>query len=468
MKRSRSSARRQDHAWPNRLLSVALFSVACSALAQEPPAAKAASPESILDTADNILRQMSRITGLPIKSPLKKRLIGKPEIEKYLKDNLHDEYTPQDLHGEEAALKAFGLVGPEFNLENFLVSFYTEQAAGFYDPVRKTMFMADWVEPDQQKMVLAHELTHALQDQSFDLWKFMHAARDDDDSTTAREALVEGYAMVAMVQAMMGTVAVEKLSSLDATLDQVVGQQMAAYPVFSKAPFFLRFETLFPYVQGMHFVLAGLQNGGWSRVNQTFGEPPASTNQIFQPGLYFESSHDETRAGAGTVSGRSQPGLLPLALPPPAALEHAAGLKRVEANVMGELGYYALVGQFISPEEAQKTTTAWVADRYLVYEGPSPGQFVLIARTRWTNAQAARNFCEDYRAVLGRKSPGMAQDADRASRAKAGPGSGSEVLLQTAGPRRSILIAQENECRWAEGVPSEQADGIAKWLTLLH
>src|SRR5205809_433150 len=82
----------------------------------------------------------------------------------------------------------------------------TEQVAGFYDPHTKTMNMADWIPPEMQSMVLSHELTHALQDQNYDLDKFLHAARDNDDATSARQAIVEGHAMAAMMQHALGQV----------------------------------------------------------------------------------------------------------------------------------------------------------------------------------------------------------------------------------------------------------------------
>ena len=100
-----------------------------------------------------------------------------PEIRKFLIDNLHADYTPRELHVQEATLRAFGLVSRDFDLEKFLISFYTEQAAGFYDPRTKTMYMARLDPADMQQMVLAHELTHALQDQNFNLERYMHAVK---------------------------------------------------------------------------------------------------------------------------------------------------------------------------------------------------------------------------------------------------------------------------------------------------
>ena len=422
--------------------------------AQAPPAEK---PAAAFETADAVLRQMSRLTGLPVKEPLKKQIVSREDVDRYLRDNLNAEYTPEEIHGEEAALKAFGVVSADFDLEKFLISFYTEQAAGFYDPRQKTMFMASWVEPDAQRMVLSHELTHALQDQSFNLWRFMQATRDDDDASSAREALVEGYATLAMMQVMLGSVPIEKLPSLDTSVEAMVNQQMAEYPVFTKAPYFLRFQALFPYAQGMHFARQGLVLGGWKRLNQCFTEPPVSTKQIFQAESYFKPASDPK---PGTESASR-----PLTLPPPPALAQVRGLKRVEDNIMGELGYDALLGQLLTPEEADKVTLTWVADRYLVYEGPASGQFTLIARTRWSNAEAADAFCEDYRTILGKRwHENAAESRLGKEEQRAEAATPREVLFHTPGVRQTWLLREGDECRWVEGVPEQQADTVERWL----
>jgi len=149
---------------PRRLISLGLLLLlAMTAVAQQP------GPQDLLAQADEVLQQMSQITGLPIKAPLKKQVISRPEIEKYLTQNLHAEMTPAEIHAQEALVRALGLVSRDFNLEKFLISFYTEQAAGFYDFKRKTMFIADWIPAELQTMTLSHELTHALQDQSW-IW----------------------------------------------------------------------------------------------------------------------------------------------------------------------------------------------------------------------------------------------------------------------------------------------------------
>src|SRR5271157_5140572 len=218
------------------ILGVLVMCAAPSLLSRADP--QNASPQELLSQADEVLQQMSQITGLPIKGPLKKQVISRPEIEKYLTDNLHEEMTPGEIHAQEALVHAFGLVSRDFNLEKFLVSFYTEQAAGFYDPERKTMFIADWVPAEMQAMTLSHELTHVLQDQNWDLDSYMHGARNDDDATAARQAVVEGYATAAMFQQSTGGADLGEMQLLAPLIDALSSSQLGGSAELANAPYF--------------------------------------------------------------------------------------------------------------------------------------------------------------------------------------------------------------------------------------
>jgi hypothetical protein len=400
----------------------------------------------LLAQADKTLQQMSELTGLPIKSSLKKQIISRAEVEKYLAENLRVEMTPQEIHIQEATLQVFGLVSPDFNLEKFLVSFYTEQAAGFYDPHRKTMFIADWVEPDMQRLVLAHELTHALQDQNFDLEKFLKAARPDDDASSARQALVEGHATAAMIQQLIEPMKLEDMPALEPLMAQVIHQQFEEYPAFNRAPFFFRLQALFPYIEGMGFMQRGLEEGGWKKLNSIFNDPPNTTKEIFEPQAYFEKQQ-----------------LPKVSLPHPTALAGIAGLNFLAENTMGELGYYAVLGQLISEDEGKAVAVGWLADRYLLYEraaGPGPGltqqgkEYTLVSQTRWSSPEAALSFFRDYHSILARKYPELAPDKR----------STTDLFIGRAANGQVILLRKGDECLWVEGIPTAQSDAMLNWL----
>ena len=409
------------------------------ALAQEPPATTSA--PSLLATADDVFQEMSRITGLPVRAPLKKQILSRPEIKKILEQNLHEEYTPRDIHIQESVLRAFGLVSRDFDLAKFLITFYTEQAAGAYDPRRKTMFIADWPTEEMQRLVLAHELTHALQDQSFDMSKFLHAERQNDDATSARQAVVEGYAMAAMMQLMLGSVDLANMPALGTLMASMVNNQMGEFPAFTSAPYFFRMQALFPYAQGMGFMQRGLQLGGWKKLNSLFSKPPTTTREIFEPSVYFDQ-----QAPLPTVS-----------LPRPPALEGVAGLKRLAENTVGELGYHSLLGQLISEDEARTVAAGWLADRFILYEGEKPDQFVLVARTRWSSAETALAFFRDYYTILSKKYPELTADKR----------SSADLFVGVAANGQVILLRKGDECLWAEGVPAAHSDAILNWLKSL-
>src|SRR5207249_9382328 len=95
------------------------------------------------------------------------------EVEAFVSQHITEDEDAKRLRRSELVLKKFGLLPREFDLGKFLVALLKEQVAGYYDPKTKTVKLLDWVGAEQQKPVLAHELTHALQDQSFNLEKFM-------------------------------------------------------------------------------------------------------------------------------------------------------------------------------------------------------------------------------------------------------------------------------------------------------
>ncbi len=413
--------------------------LAATALAQAP--ATASKNEALLTQADEILAEMCKITGLPVKEPLKKRVLSRAEIRVFLEETLAAEYTPEEIHKEESQLKAFGLVSQEFDLKEFLLVFYTEQAAGVYDPRRKTMIIADWTAAEMQRMVLAHELTHALQDQNFNLTEFMRAVRGNDDSTAARHALMEGHATAAMMQVMLGSVPISALPSLQGMMEGVIHQQFAEFPAFTKAPYFFRVQALFPYIQGLGFVQRALQvEGGWEKLPTVFERPPMLTKEIYEPKVYFDAKP-----------------LAPVSLPRPPALERVADLRLISENTFGQLGYFSLLGQFISEAEAKTIAPNWLGDRYIVYENKSAGRFALVARTRWSGPEQALAFFRDYHTILTKKFPELAPE----------PHSTPDRFIGTSATGNVILIRKGDECRWAEGDPADITDAMLKWLESL-
>lgn len=134
--------------------------------------------EELFHSVDEILAFDSKQTGLPVKKEVKRKLTSREEVVSYLTKNKDDKDT-QRLRRSELVLKKFGLLPRDFDLEKLLVALLREQVAGYYDPKTKTVHLLDWVPVEEQEPVMAHELTHALQDQAVGLDKWMSRGEKD-------------------------------------------------------------------------------------------------------------------------------------------------------------------------------------------------------------------------------------------------------------------------------------------------
>ncbi|HYE23671.1 MAG TPA: hypothetical protein VEG32_00600, partial [Clostridia bacterium] len=133
--------------------------------------------EELFRSVDEILQFASRQTGLPIRSKVHRKLVGREEVVRYLEQRMKDDPESERFDRAEVTLKRLGLLPPNFDLRQYLLGLLKEQVAGFYDAKTKTVYLLDWVDPVAQKPVLAHELTHALQDQNFDLERWAEVSR---------------------------------------------------------------------------------------------------------------------------------------------------------------------------------------------------------------------------------------------------------------------------------------------------
>src|SRR5215203_6206860 len=197
---------------------------------------------AIVSTTAAVLKETSELRELSILKAVKSGAQSRAEIERMIVKNLDSDTTPEEMHASEALLKAFGLAPPEFAYRSFLVKLLSEQVAGYYDPKAQQFYLADWIELDGQKPVMAHELTHALQDQHFNLKRFENWPKGDSDAELAAHALIEGDATLAMTLYMAKNPMV--------ALGFLRSSQAIESEQFKLAPRALRESLMFPYTEG--------------------------------------------------------------------------------------------------------------------------------------------------------------------------------------------------------------------------
>jgi hypothetical protein len=349
--------------------------------------ATGSSPEFI-KAADEVLAQMSKILDLPIKEPLKKTLRSKQEVRDYLIREDKEDKKDAERYADDKTLEAFGLIPKGFPLDSFMLDVLTDQVAGLYDPKAKEFYIADWIPVDEQRTVMSHELTHALEDQSFHIDSWIKAARPNDDAELARDAVSEGSAMAAMVDYEMldQKISVRDVPDVTLLIRASALSEMDKDPNLAKAPVYIRDELLFPYLAGTGFTQQFLKaHTGWQDLHLIFQDPPVSTQQILHPDLYLKGVKPET------VTLPEWKALVP------------SDWKLLEENTMGEFGVNEILKQLLDENRAELLSPAWKGDCYAVFEDAKIKSNPLVFRLALDNTDDTAHFFGQYSEALEHK-----------------------------------------------------------------
>jgi hypothetical protein len=360
--------------------------------------------DELFHEVDTILKFASKDTGLPIKHRVKRRLTSRDELTAYMAKHMSDDEDTKRLRRSELVLKKFGLIPRDFDLGKFLVALLREQVAGYYDPKTKTVNLLDWVSIEQQRPVLAHELTHALQDQSFGLDKWMKAGAGDlaerrkepspedienDEMSTARQAVVEGQAMAVLIDYMLQPSG-QTLLSAPGVVDALNKSMMTGTPdsvEFRSAPIYLKEALTFPYRYGLEFEVALLRKRGKDKAFAgAFTDPPHTTRQIMEPQTYLSGERIE-----------------PMHLPD--FKQIFKKYDRFDVGAIGEFDVDVLIDQYAGEEAAHWLYPSWRGGYYYAVEpkGNSSAPLGLLYVSRWSSAEKAQEFAAIYAKALPKR-----------------------------------------------------------------
>lgn len=323
-------------------------------------------------TAD-VLQETSKIRQLSVLRPVKSGAQSRAEIERMIVKNLDEDTTPEELRASGVALKKLGLAPLDFELRPFFIKLLTEQVAGYYDPKTQQFYLADWIDVDGQLTVMSHELTHALQDQYFNLRRFENWPKGDSDAELAAHALIEGDATFTMI-----AFARRDQSRLRALLKSAEADAGSMEQI-EHAPRALRESLLFPYQNGAAWVAELYKRGGWARISQAFTDLPQSTEQILHPEKYF--AHEApVKVSMPDISNRL-----------------GANWKRIDYDVNGEWSLYLILDEYLKSEQQSREAAAgWSGDRYAVYENRKTGEVMIAQNSVWDTEKDAQEFFDAY------------------------------------------------------------------------
>jgi hypothetical protein len=423
---------------------------------KEPP-----SPPKSENEAQKIAREIQKkveaIRGHRFKEPVKIGVYRRDELLEVVKEKTMKEFESPESQAQTRALRALGLLPPQYDFKKGALDFLAGNIAGFYDPAAKELFLIQETDENQNQMmqmagmtnevIVFHELVHALQDQVWGLQPFIEG-ESNLDVAQAKRTLVEGDAtfnmtrlddnpMLKMNYAMMpssktGMVQMTQMAA-GLGLDE---EAMAGQDAMMKAPAVLLDPMLFDYADGYRFVvkLVGKKKDGeydLSPLDAAFANPPLSTEQILHPRKYTGEEKDWPTT---------------IALP-----DLAAGLGKgwslVYENTLGELLTRTWLNEF-GIKRVRRIHRGWDGDRFAVFakEGKTDA---LLWMSTWDRDVDAREFAEAARAVLLKKYPERALEEVR-----------PWLWRMKSGDSAHALLLRSKEVLLAENIPAERLDGL--------
>lgn len=342
---------------------------------------------------------VSRVRGQKFTRRVLPNLLTRKQLGEEMLKVMDREYTADEWLLMESSYKVLKLMPMEMSAKDLMAKLMTEEVAGFYDPESKRMVLIREDGPakepgflekllgakqafdkDEQKTTLAHEMTHALQDQLYDLLKMQKSVEKDDDMSMAFSALAEGDATLLMMANMDGNGS--DVKDMDPEVIRTTFSLMsfmmpvAGGATYRRAPPIFRDSLIFPYFQGMVFTTTLAKGEGWPGVHAAYSSPPTSTEQILHPAKYTAAERDVP-----------QRVILPdISQIVPTSWKHLGG------NCLGEFQASILLR---SVRSARRASEGWDGDRYEVYRDDQ-GRLALVFVSVWDSAKDADEFAKAY------------------------------------------------------------------------
>lgn len=325
---------------------------------------------------DEITSQVVAIRGLEVLRPIDFTILKRAELGPFLEEKLAEGLPSDYLPTYERAMKILGALPQKADLRKSLLSMLSEQIAGLYDDKTKKLYiMEDFdLKKPLARIILAHEICHALQDQHFHLSKLPLQDVQNSDAALAALSVVEGDATV-----LMQEYAVEHLRAKD--LLQLTEALQVDQSAYKAAPYLLRQQLIFPYITGMEFVMMAEALDEDIRT-ELFRKPPTTTEQVLNPELYLAKQGD-------TSTSWSLPSLSP---------SLGTSWTRDLVSNMGQFGIQTMFEGWREWEAAKEAAPGWDGDRYAYYRNGE--DHLLVWRTAWDSESDAAEFFRHYPLLL--------------------------------------------------------------------
>ncbi len=267
----------------NKLFKLFLTSLLLVPLAQ--------AESDLCSLAKEALQEAEKIRELKTKRPVNCKVQNKQEVEQYLRDTINTKVPDIKITNEEKLYKKLGLIPRAYSYKEEIIKLYTSQLAGYYEPTTEYYVMAGWMPEAMQLPIAIHELTHAIQDQHYNLDKFLDPMSLTTDESLARSGVVEGDATVVMYDYFNQQSGQARLAE-QGDIRSLIFQAVASSNMlagFKEAPRSMQASLLFPYTSGLNFSHSILKREGYAGLNKVFSRVPKTTKEILHPEFYQQN-----------------------------------------------------------------------------------------------------------------------------------------------------------------------------------
>lgn len=359
--------------------------------------------QELFASIQKLLGFVSQSTGLRLKGEVKREIYNEVQVRQHMEKMLATDKETKRREQAELVAKKWGLLPRDFETRTFVIKLLGEVVAGFYDYRTKKIYLLDWVEPDSQKAILAHELTHAVQDQNRDLEKWMDEARktgersrndetspglvDSDELLSARSAVAEGQGMVVFVDYLLsqgGRSLADSPQVIEVVRTSM--KQQPDTPLLKEAPLVLREGLIFPYYYGLGFVHQLLVSGGKPKAFAgALQDPPRNTHHVMFPETYLRGDN-----------------VAPMRLPRMKDI-HGAAYRRLDAGSIGQFDIELFMKQYADEKTAALVMPGWRGGVYYAAIRKNAARakatradVALVYASRWESPEAAQGFVSGY------------------------------------------------------------------------
>ncbi|MCP4449409.1 MAG: hypothetical protein GY811_29360 [Myxococcales bacterium] len=421
-----------------------------------------------IERVPKILEGVAELRGLPFKKPIEAEYQTQEDFGKFVHQELKRDLPPEKAESLSKAMYHLGFLKEPINISQVTGDALLTQAGAYYDPKQEKFFMVMVLNNDLFMDILsAHELTHGLQDQHFDLDKYYYGHEGDGpptfttDELNARRFVVEGEATFVMTGygafaaakknlftpetiksigpqfEMMASMDIETLrkqqqqhSAMFGDMGDDIKKSMEAMDFI---PLVIMVPLLEAYTKGALPIYEAFKAGGWDRVAQLYSDPPQSTEQVLHPATKLIGERD---------------------LPVKVTVEAPKGWKQIDSDVLGELGWrvYFMIWEH---DNVDKAADGWDGDRYAVYE--KDGALLGLAASIWDSEAEAAEFAGAYLSTLKKRFPEGKEETGDFGTAVARP-DGSSVYVKVDGSKVFIADGAKSPAELALALKAKFAE----------